>query len=65
MKKLEFVDFEKSGDFVKVVLQMTFAGSNTNPSEKFRQDVADGKLGDHSVDVDSIDWVEFYSRCNI
>ena len=73
MTKLEFLRFEDSGGFVRVVLKISFAASNSNPSEKLKQSLADGKLGTIDVDPNSLDWVEvsckyhtynlFYSEC--
>ena len=45
---------------MKVVLKASFSPTNTNPSEKLKLSIADGKLGDIAVDQSSLDWVEVH-----
>ena len=54
MKGAKVVGFKKVNGKVKVVTVMTFDDSNEDPGAALRETVADGTLGELSVDPDTV-----------
>ena len=54
MKDAKVVGFEQNNGKVKVITVMTFDDTNDDPGEALVESVADGTLGELSVDPDSV-----------
>ena len=57
IKSVQLESLQNSNGKVKVVLNMVFSGSNTDPASRLRSSMADGMLGKLAVDPSSLEFV--------